>query len=507
MSVETDIFVPGEKGYVVLDIESQGYVRFCPIEIAMARFSPGGALLDSYSTLVRPRVSRVSRVVTELTGITSRMLLGAPAPQEVMAGVRAFLGSSVIVGHDVAANDIPIIDHFCERLYHARLDNLCVDTLYWAQTLFPGLGHYNLKYLAEHFGVKSDTYHRALDDCLTTSRLYQRLLESALLLDADGREKLLFAFAHRRDAAEKKNGPEAGSAAGRALDYTSLPVYDARKTGLPARLAALHVRALSDAGAEGITLGLSGEARQTERFIAAHAECGWAKLGRNVFCAERLALPALDKLGRVLRGDGFVLFRAESAAAARIPDAPPGLRFDRLPPFEGRPGAGYAVLRAEAVSREGAARCELTLGAPNHDISGFVESHPECGFSISPSGAYAADLISPEALRALKDTLEEQGVRLCRPAGGRARPRGGRIRPTAPAPVEIAPEGDGYDVVFVDATRGVPDDWLIAQPGVRRENFFRFHAGAGAAPPEQMREKLARLGWRAVLRAARRGDA
>ena len=117
MSEEADIFLPGKRGYVVLDTESQGYARFCPIEIALARFSPEGTLLDSYSTLVRPRVSRVSRVVTELTGITTEMIRNAPSPRDVMGTVRDFLGDSVIVGHDVNANDISIIDHFCEAYY------------------------------------------------------------------------------------------------------------------------------------------------------------------------------------------------------------------------------------------------------------------------------------------------------------------------------------------------------------------------------------------------------
>ncbi|MBR0107732.1 MAG: 3'-5' exonuclease, partial [Pyramidobacter sp.] len=98
MSEAADVFLPGRDGYVVLDTESQGYARFCPIEIALARFSPEGVLLDSYSTLVKPRVSRVSRVVTELTGITTEMVRSAPTPREVMGPVRDFIGGSVIVG-------------------------------------------------------------------------------------------------------------------------------------------------------------------------------------------------------------------------------------------------------------------------------------------------------------------------------------------------------------------------------------------------------------------------
>ncbi len=201
---ETNVYIPGEWGYVVLDTESQGYARFCPIEIALARFAPDGTLLDTYSTLVRPRAWHVARVVTEMTGITTQMVRDAPTPREIMGNVRDFIGDSVIVGHAVTGNDVPIIDHFCMKLYRRRLDNLCVDTLYWAKTLFPDLGRYNLKALAEHFGVESDTYHRALADCLTTSRLYQRLLERARSLSSSRRADLLCAFAKRLEDIRKK---------------------------------------------------------------------------------------------------------------------------------------------------------------------------------------------------------------------------------------------------------------------------------------------------------------
>ena len=74
-------------------------------------------------------------------------------------------------------------------------------------------------------------------------------------------------------------------------------------------------------------------------------------------------------------------------------------------------------------------------------------------------------------------------------------------RHIAEPPVEIVPEGDGYDVVFVDASRGVPAEWLENQLGVRRENFFRFHvSGDFALSPYEMQKKLARLGWQSAVR-------
>ncbi len=402
MSEEADIFLPGKRGYVVLDTESQGYARFCPIEIALARFSPEGTLLDSYSTLVRPRVSRVSRVVTELTGITTEMIRNAPSPRDVMGTVRDFLGESVIVGHDVKANDISIIDHFCEAYYGCKLPCLHVDTLYWAQTLFPDLEHYNLKALAEFFHADSDSYHRALDDCLTTSRVYQSLLAVARDLPPRRREKVLRDFACRCEAREQKQEASRVRAprVRRPLDYAHLPVYrETKKTAAFARLAVLNIARLTRDDARQIELFIRGDAPQTELFIHAHEECGWSRDENGLYRARAMSIACLDKLGRVLRADGCRLYRSDDDEA-------------------------------------------------------------RAAYPLSPI------------------------------ARGPAEP-----------PVEIELNGDGYDIVFVDASRGIPADWLGAQVGVQRENFFRFHVSGQFCPSiAEMRKKLARLGWPSAVR-------
>ena len=418
MSEAADVFLPGRDGYVVLDTESQGYARFCPIEIALARFSPEGVLLDSYSTLVKPRVSRVSRVVTELTGITTEMVRSAPTPREVMGPVRDFIGGSVIVGHDVGANDISIIDHFCQAYFGEPLRSRHVDTLYWSRALFPDLGHYNLRALAEYFGVEPENYHRALDDCLTTSRVYQKLLAAAEQLAPRQRSIILNEFVHRNDAKEKKSEERHDRPrVRRPLDYAGLPVYtETKKTAAFAHLAVLHIGHLTPEGARRIDLFVRGDAPQTESFISAHDECGWTADAEGVLHARSMSVASLNKLGRVLRADGCRLYRSDESLAA---DAAPQAQEPLVP---------RAVhSRAVSVSR----------------------SH----------------------------------------------------RHIAEPPVEIVPEGDGYDVVFVDASRGVPAEWLEKQLGVRRENFFRFHvSGDFALSPYEMQKKLARLGWQSAVR-------
>lgn len=511
MSEEADIFLPGREGYVVLDIESQGYVRFCPIEIALARFSPDGTLLDSYSTLVRPRVSRVSSVVTRLTGITTAMVRQAPAPREIMDTVCSFIGDSVIVGHDVGANDIPIIDHFSEAYYGKKLNCKHVDTLYWSRALFPGLEHYNLKALAEHFEVGAESYHRALDDCITNSRVYQRLYARAQALEPERRAALLYDFAHRFDAKEKKPAERpAGKRVKRPLNYDLLPVYRETKENVSlSRLAVLRVKPAAQHGRQGLELFVRGDIPQTEGFIDAHAECGWTAAEDGTYRAESLTAALLDKLGRVLRADGCRLYRAEDgnpAGAEQAAAMPRAFHYGRLPvlhePVDSS-APGTALLRIGRLTSQSAKKCELRLRGEFRRVEALIESQSELGWTAGEEGTYRVRELPLKMLLELKSAVESDGGRLCRPETGE-RHLGAALDAeddSGELPVEILPAESGYDVVFVDASRGIPAAWMEKQIGVRRESFFRFHVeGEFSIGPEEMRKRLARLGWKSSIR-------
>lgn len=309
MNREADIFLPAEKGYVVLDIESQGYVRFCPIEISAVRFAPDGQCLGTYSSLVRPRVVRVSRYVTDLTGITTDMVRHAPLPREIIGSLRDFIGDSVIVGHAVAENDLPIIDHFCQELYHTRLENLYVDTFYWAQALFPalGTGHYNLKALAEHFLIGAQTFHRAEADCRTTARLYQILHAAAQRLPDAEKLRVLQDFTHKNDA-EKLIRKSKKSAAKKmftgVIDYNSLPVFKADDE----KAAVIHLwHARKRICAEVRFAGSVPDA--ADKFMDRHRECLWQAYLPNLRVADNILLPVLTQLWKILLAQGCHLYR------------------------------------------------------------------------------------------------------------------------------------------------------------------------------------------------------
>jgi DNA polymerase-3 subunit epsilon len=88
--------------FVVLDFETtglspQGGARV--IEVS-AREVVDGRAGEEFLTFVDPGQA-VPSVITQITGITTEMLQGAPKSPGVMRELAAFIGSSPVVGHNV----------------------------------------------------------------------------------------------------------------------------------------------------------------------------------------------------------------------------------------------------------------------------------------------------------------------------------------------------------------------------------------------------------------------
>jgi len=327
MAEEKNIFTAAKKEYVTLDMEFQGFVKYCPIEIAAARFSSEGTLLDSYNSLVLPRVKRVSKFVTEMTGITTAMIRSAPPVCQVIEEVRNFIGDSLIVGHAVGDNDIPVIEHFYLEYWRRKMKNPYVDTFYWARELFPelGKGHYNLKALAENFHIEAERYHRALDDCLTTSRLFQILKAQADRLDGKSRICLISAFEHRHDPKPDKVPSVSGTMSKRSgadenrtpiFNYKKLPFYaENREINGQMPLAIIKIRSRNGKGVAQLYLRLRGEAPRTVELLLSRS----IVLERHEFmqCRVRwLSASDFNKLGQALKEDGCAIYRAGSGRLA-----------------------------------------------------------------------------------------------------------------------------------------------------------------------------------------------
>lgn len=142
------------------------------IEIAAVLVS-GDRVVDRFASLMNPGVS-VPHEITQLTGITTKMVRSAPAAAAVMQEVTRFIGDAGLVAHN-ASFDRRFLAAEQRRIGVSRpLDFVC--TMLLSRRVFDGAPNHKLGTLVRHLGLASDgSLHRALADATVTAELLLRI--------------------------------------------------------------------------------------------------------------------------------------------------------------------------------------------------------------------------------------------------------------------------------------------------------------------------------------------
>jgi DNA polymerase-3 subunit epsilon len=152
--------------YCIVDIETTGGTarneRITEIAIVV---HDGQQVTDTFSTLINPERS-IPWNITQLTGITNDMVADAPRFYEVARKIVEMTEGKIFVAHNVN------FDYSFVREEFSRLG------FEFSRKVFPGLPSYSLSNLKNHFGIHAERSHRALDDTLATTRLFEMMLES-----------------------------------------------------------------------------------------------------------------------------------------------------------------------------------------------------------------------------------------------------------------------------------------------------------------------------------------
>lgn len=178
--------------FCVLDLETTGgSVTDCFITEIGAVKVRGGEVLGTFQTLVDPGAEIPPSIVL-LTGISQSMVINAPQIEEVLPTFAEFVGTAVIVGHNVRF-DLSFLDAAAERLgYRPFSENRSVDTVGLARRLVRSeVRNLRLATLAAHFRSPTPPIHRALDDATATMYVLHSLLERAGGLGVTALEDLL----------------------------------------------------------------------------------------------------------------------------------------------------------------------------------------------------------------------------------------------------------------------------------------------------------------------------
>ena len=168
-----------EVAFCVLDLETTGgSPATCEITEVGAVKYVGGELVGTFDTLVNPGAP-IPPTITILTGITQAMVIDAPDIGEVLPSLLEFIGTAVIVGHNVRF-DMSFLNAAAVRLGYGKLPNPTADTLGLARRLIrQEVRRLNLQTLAAHFRSPITPNHRALADAKATAHVFWGLLERA----------------------------------------------------------------------------------------------------------------------------------------------------------------------------------------------------------------------------------------------------------------------------------------------------------------------------------------
>ena len=162
---------------VVLDFETTGLnpQQDRIIEIGAVKLQ-AGRIIDSFSMMVDPGIP-LPPVITQITGISDVMLLGQEKAETALPKLIAFIGDSPLAAHN-AAFDCAFLDSELARLglsYRAAQ----IDTLFFAQKLYPELKRYRLVSVCKHLGVSLKNAHRAINDATATAQILARMFDAA----------------------------------------------------------------------------------------------------------------------------------------------------------------------------------------------------------------------------------------------------------------------------------------------------------------------------------------
>ncbi len=160
--------------YIAFDVETPNRYnsRMSAIGIAVVE---DGRIVDTFYSLVDPE-QPFDWFNTQLTGIDSRAVRGAPTFPELWARIEPVMASGILVAHN-ASFDMGVLKKCLQGYgipWQPQVQGLC--TVLMGRRLLPGVSH-RLNDLCDYFNIDL-THHRADSDSLACAQILLRYMES-----------------------------------------------------------------------------------------------------------------------------------------------------------------------------------------------------------------------------------------------------------------------------------------------------------------------------------------
>lgn len=161
--------------YVCIDLETTGLNETAEIIELAAIHIHNEEVIDKFDSYVKIS-NEVPSGIIELTGITNEILNTKGEKLEtVMKEFRLFCKSLPLVGHNILGFDIGFIQRAFQSIGMQTLNNTIIDTMRLARKRLGNSISLKLSSIAEYFGIECNNLHNAMDDCIVTYRIYEKL--------------------------------------------------------------------------------------------------------------------------------------------------------------------------------------------------------------------------------------------------------------------------------------------------------------------------------------------
>ena len=168
---------PNMSDMVIYDLETTGIDtrRANIVEIAAQRLNVIGNEVERYYRLVKPPGGYIPRETTRVHGIDEDTVKDCPSIEMVLPELCGFIQDRILIGHNVAKYDNPILERVLQKHLKKGLPNPHYDTLVTARRLFPRQ-RCGIQPLAEKFGIEYERLHRAMDDVEVNRKIFKELI-------------------------------------------------------------------------------------------------------------------------------------------------------------------------------------------------------------------------------------------------------------------------------------------------------------------------------------------
>lgn len=167
--------------FTILDFET---ANDKPIELAAVRYQNWQEVGRLQSFVALPAGEFVPARISDLTGITSSMLRGAPDCKKVLQQFKKLAGESLLIAHNVPYDRRILEKARTELGATTPLANAWLCTLTVARVLFPSEPSHKLPDLCRSFNITVVGSHRALNDVLMTYQLLHRMHQQSPIAEA-----------------------------------------------------------------------------------------------------------------------------------------------------------------------------------------------------------------------------------------------------------------------------------------------------------------------------------